>query len=373
MDLFDFLRVLRRRWVVVVAAVLAGLVAGWVTAPGDTGPEGFRAVHTMIVNPSGGGINLEQAALLATTGAVPQRVGERLGLTGSVVAARVSAEADTTIASLIIAARSDDRALAQDLADLTAEELVVELSGSRVQQYEAELERLESQAAISRTRVAEIQAIPGASDGTDTAAALELQAARSELSSTLSALQAFRVQGAPQPPLQTVELATARPVSADGVQAPDSKPGPGRDARWLGLLLGLGAAFGLDRLDTRIHSKRTAEAAFGHPVVAEIPPLPRGAHHELLTQTRPAAPFVEAYRALRTVVAIGAIGDGPEGEGADRVVLVTSPMAGEGKTTTVAHLAATLGEVDRSVLVISADFRRPRLHTYFGQDQGARL
>jgi capsular exopolysaccharide synthesis family protein len=66
-------------------------------------------------------------------------------------------------------------------------------------------------------------------------------------------------------------------------------------------------------------------------------------------------------------------GAGPEGrpgEGSSphrsQVVLVTSPSAGEGKTTTAAHLAAVLAEAGRRTLVISADFRRPRIHEYFG-------
>ncbi|HEV7863268.1 MAG TPA: CpsD/CapB family tyrosine-protein kinase [Acidimicrobiia bacterium] len=46
-------------------------------------------------------------------------------------------------------------------------------------------------------------------------------------------------------------------------------------------------------------------------------------------------------------------------------MVVTSPAAGEGKTTTVAHLAAMLAEIGRSVVVVSADLRRPRLHQYF--------
>jgi capsular exopolysaccharide synthesis family protein len=108
--------------------------------------------------------------------------------------------------------------------------------------------------------------------------------------------------------------------------------------------------------------------------------------------TRPAAPFVEAYRALRTVVlyaagsgvAIAALNPGPsangngqengQGSGAApqaptepeaQVVLITSPSAGEGKTTTAAHLAAVLAEFGKRTLVVSADFRRPRVHELF--------
>jgi capsular exopolysaccharide synthesis family protein len=49
------------------------------------------------------------------------------------------------------------------------------------------------------------------------------------------------------------------------------------------------------------------------------------------------------------------------------VVMVTSAVAGEGKTLTAANLALTLSEsYRRSVLLIDADLRRPSLHTLFG-------
>jgi capsular exopolysaccharide synthesis family protein len=47
------------------------------------------------------------------------------------------------------------------------------------------------------------------------------------------------------------------------------------------------------------------------------------------------------------------------------VVLVTSGAPGDGKTTTVANLAATMAESGRSVLVLGCDFRRPEVHRYF--------
>jgi capsular exopolysaccharide synthesis family protein len=72
---------------------------------------------------------------------------------------------------------------------------------------------------------------------------------------------------------------------------------------------------------------------------------------------------VESYRGLRTYVALWASEDGVDD--GHRVIVVTSPSAGEGKTTTVAHLAAMLAEIGRSVVVVSADLRRPRIHHYF--------
>ena len=49
-----------------------------------------------------------------------------------------------------------------------------------------------------------------------------------------------------------------------------------------------------------------------------------------------------------------------------QVILVTSPGPGEGKTTIASNLAIALAEIGRRVLIIDADFRRPRVHKVFG-------
>ncbi len=50
-----------------------------------------------------------------------------------------------------------------------------------------------------------------------------------------------------------------------------------------------------------------------------------------------------------------------------RVILVTSPSPGEGKSTVVTNLAVALAEIRQRVLLIDADLRRPRVHSIFGQ------
>ncbi len=54
-----------------------------------------------------------------------------------------------------------------------------------------------------------------------------------------------------------------------------------------------------------------------------------------------------------------------------KTILVTSAVGGEGKTTTVAYLAATIAlHPDRKVLAVDCDFRRPHLHTHFDLEPG---
>lgn len=351
----DSLQLLRRRLLVVVAALVLGVAAGWVSAPGEARQDTtFRAAHTLIYEPQGNqSYNIEQVALLATSGAVPTRVAARLGVDRGQVRSAVSAIADAQVGTISITGRSPDAARAVLLADVTAEELVVEIAAGDQAAYEAEVTRLtaEVQTARDRLNAAKIPA--------------EQAAARGDVAAAERALERYRSEEVPKPPLRTLEPAAAAAVKPMGVQAPNSKAGRALMLGGIGLLVGVAGAFALDRLDSRIRSKRSAEEAFGAPVVAEVPPIPKSSEGLLLTRTQPSSAFVEAYRGLRTYVALWAPGRQDDGH---RVIVVTSPGAGEGKTTTVAHLAAMLAEIGRSVVVVSADLRRPRLHQYFDRD-----
>jgi Mrp family chromosome partitioning ATPase len=75
--------------------------------------------------------------------------------------------------------------------------------------------------------------------------------------------------------------------------------------------------------------------------------------------------LIEAYRGLRTSVDVWT--SEADRETGGRLIVVTSPVGAEGTTSTVAHLGATLGEIGRSVMLVSADLRRPRLHLYFNR------
>ena len=80
----------------------------------------------------------------------------------------------------------------------------------------------------------------------------------------------------------------------------------------------------------------------------------------LATTAEPTSPVAEAYRSLRTSLQFAAYED------AIGSVLVTSPTATEGKTSTVANLGVVLAQVGKHVILVSADLRRPRLATFFG-------
>lgn len=79
----------------------------------------------------------------------------------------------------------------------------------------------------------------------------------------------------------------------------------------------------------------------------------------LVTITDPRSPASEAYRALRTNLSFYSL-DKPL-----RTLIVTSPAAGEGKSTTVANLAVTMAQSGRRTILVDCDLRRPTLHELF--------
>ncbi|KAF1086077.1 Tyrosine-protein kinase YwqD [Sporotomaculum syntrophicum] len=80
---------------------------------------------------------------------------------------------------------------------------------------------------------------------------------------------------------------------------------------------------------------------------------------ELLT-TASKSPFAEAFRTLRTNINYASL-DEPY-----QIILVTSAGPGEGKTTVTSNLGVVMAQVNKKVLIIDCDLRRPSMHKVFG-------
>lgn len=132
----------------------------------------------------------------------------------------------------------------------------------------------------------------------------------------------------------------------------------------LGLGLGVGLAFLREQLDDTLKSPEDIERHLGLHVYGVIPNVEHGLIESISNDPR--SGFCEAYRSLRTGLQYAT------DDGAPRVLLVTSAVAGEGKTTTSVMLARNFAQVGRKVLLIDADLRKPSVHTRFNlsNDQG---
>jgi tyrosine-protein kinase Etk/Wzc len=146
----------------------------------------------------------------------------------------------------------------------------------------------------------------------------------------------------------------------------------------LGLGLGVGFVFAREYVDVRVRTPEDLKKR-GYPVLTAVALMDEeirklggktkldrngkliDAH--LLSFVNPLSSIAESYRRLRTNIIYAQL-DRPVGS-----ILVTSPSANEGKSTTVSNLAITFAQAGKKVVLLDTDLRRPGLHDEFGVEK----
>lgn len=347
----------RRKWIVLVPAIITPVVALVLTFAQD--PR-YRASTEVLVR--------EPAS--ATSVGAPERPMQSRVLQNELQRAQGSTMQDS-VRDLIGAepeisvklASNDD----SDVFRFTAVSVDADAAADAANAYAAVyidarrnslIEELAARADVVEDRIAGIEAELAEADGdTDQTQILELQLSQYEFEfeSLNTSVSLAEQSGA------TV-IDAARPPSAP------FEPTPMRTAVLalvVGLLIGLGAAFLVDYLDNSVRGEDDLVAATGVPVLATVPALPGwrpdGPPH-VVTREQPSSLPAEAYRGLRTAVQF---------LGVDRrmkIVQITSPKPGDGKTTTASNLAVVCARAGQRVVLVDCDLRRPRVHEFFGLD-----
>jgi capsular exopolysaccharide synthesis family protein len=138
----------------------------------------------------------------------------------------------------------------------------------------------------------------------------------------------------------------------------------------LGLLLGLGIAFLLERLDRRIREPKDLEKVYGLPLLGVVP------ESSALSRTGRGAPKAgtslphseaEAFHLIRAHMRYFNV------DRELRTLMVVSAAPGDGKTTIARHLAAAAAKMGARVLILEADLRRPTLAQQLGITAGRGL
>jgi polysaccharide biosynthesis transport protein len=168
--------------------------------------------------------------------------------------------------------------------------------------------------------------------------------------------------------IESVTKGQASPVKVTIVSAPivptaPISPQPKRNLALgvvLGLLLGLGLALLRDLLDTTIKGEKDCAEVSDATVIGGIGFDPDAGKHPLIVQADPHSPRAEAFRTLRTNLQFVNAADHP------RSIVFTSSIPGEGKTTTTANLAITMAAGGARVCLLEGDLRRARLLEYMG-------
>jgi receptor protein-tyrosine kinase len=133
----------------------------------------------------------------------------------------------------------------------------------------------------------------------------------------------------------------------------------------LGLAVGAGLALLRARLDRSVKDVDVLTELVGAPVVGSISRSTELDRHHVLDRGRGRA--AEDYRQLRNALRFLDVDRPPQ------VLMVSSAVPGEGKTTLVINLAMALAESGRRVAVIEADLRRPKVAAYLDLIDGVGL
>ena len=168
------------------------------------------------------------------------------------------------------------------------------------------------------------------------------------------------------------------PTNVRLVQTPAVPNQPSQPRMFLDLFLGLiasvvvsiGAVFGRAYFDSSVTSSDEVEEVLRLPTLAAIPNFAvagmtanghdngSAAKAELVVVQEPWSQIAEAFRTMKTAVLFSASG----ARTTPKVILVTSALAGEGKTVGSLNLAAALAEAGARVLLVDGDLRHARCH-----------
>jgi capsular exopolysaccharide synthesis family protein len=406
-----YLDPLRRWWIILACAAVLGAVVAWVTLP-DPPPDpedavvidpsiDYRATHILVRGrPTPTTTNFDLVVLLAQQGEVTARVLARIGEDfdqGDIEA--VELLPDTNLGTLSVVAVQPLPERAEGLATAYAEEITAYFDERAAESTEELLQQANARLTAFSERITaleeEIQDLPV--DGLDRrlresevevlieqygalqAEARALNAEALGAGSTFDTLQ------------EPVAVSTASQVGTQILDVAEDAWVRAAIALVGALLLGVVLVFVVDWADTRVRTRRDAEEAFGLPVIAEVPRRRRAelTHHPLPVITEPGSVTAEAFRSLRLAVMVGPrwrlgphspTGGGSVGTATPtsdrsklRTVLVTSTGTGEGKSTVVANLAASLAESGQRVLVLDCDFRRSTVADLLDAGQGRGL
>ncbi|MDJ0336167.1 polysaccharide biosynthesis tyrosine autokinase [Salinibacterium sp. G-O1] len=306
-ELRDYIRILRKSWVLIVLLTLVAVSAAAVYSIVKT-PEYSASTRVFVSSQSADsttellqGSSFTQSRVktyssLVTTPIVLLPVIASLGLdvTAEELAQRVSASAQLDTTLIEINVTDEDPVVAADIANATSQSLT---------------------AVVSKIETTE--------------------------GSTGSPVKLTRVEDAT---VSTIPVSPNIPLNiALGAL--------------VGLAIGVGLAVLREVLDTRIRNERDMEQLTDTPIMGGIVFDPKAAERPLIVQVDPRSPRAESFRTLRTNLQFLEI------DGA-RSFVVTSSIQGEGKSTTATNLAIAMADAGMRVLLVDADLRRPKVAQY---------
>jgi capsular exopolysaccharide synthesis family protein len=367
LDFHFYFGVLRRRaWIIVLVTIL---VTGVALARSLSSTKIYEATATVLVqdpnaqasvdqNSGNQFVDISTEVALVQSGRIAAAATKAMGPDAAkVTGLSVGQVGETTLMS--ITAQSSSPRVAQLAANTYAKQYVKVRKDQKVAASQERIDALNEHAT-------EVQGQLNSLDANDP----NTLARRTQLQSDL--LQTNQTISQQQLNQSLITQNGATVVDLAGLPSSPIKPDPKRDAILgfaLGLVLGFGLAFLYEFLDDKIKTQEDV-ARYGHglTVLAEIPTISKEKMgRRLVALDDPSSGAAEAYRSLRTSLRLLSL------RKPIQTLLVTSSMAGEGKTTTSANLGVTLARSGLRVIIVDLDLRRASLAPLFGGDNDVGL
>lgn len=336
-----------RRNIRLIAAIVV-VVTGAVVAISFQVPATYQAQAKILVEEpvavlgSGDAATMERRLAttrqLLTARRILEAAGTRLGVDGGFLGGSVQASVDTQANIINVIGEADTPGRAAAIANAVAEAFLADRTTAVRQQIAAARQTVQQQIEEMSQRS------PG---GPETEALRQRLAELSVAESTVGV------------DLQIAERA----------EPPDAatSPRPLRNAvlaLFASSFFGILVALGREQLTPRAGDPRELSRILELPLLAGVPYVRRRWQR---SKARDVAMEHEAYQTLRAALEFSAWSE------SDRVMLVSSALAGEGKTTATARLGRALARAGHRTLIVSADLRVPRLHEEFGLSRGVGL